>query len=58
MSKYGIDSDSNINWDYTPKGKFVKTHYEDGTPDGDRGFYHFFKSNPKYNKRMPAFHHI
>src|SRR5690606_12788323 len=76
-----LDSDSNINWDYSehnhPGTKTTSTFYPSGwdynaktgilqkttkkstgEPDGDRGFYNSFKLDSKYNKRMPAFHHI
>jgi len=47
-------------WRYNAKNSiYMKTYHEsDGKPNGDRGFYQSFKLNSKYNKRMPAFHHV
>ncbi len=46
-------------WRYNAKSDdYSKITKRDGSPNGDRGFYQSFKIDPKYNKRMPQYHHV
>jgi len=45
-------------WIYSGEGVIKTRNMSTKEPIGDRGFYDGFRSEPKYNARMPRYHHV